>query len=144
MKIIGVYCPYCGENTLFDKDSGKKQCFCVHCGKQIVLDDEVIRSEPGGRIINEANPQDVDIKDQIRLKELEADKRHDIHRLIRFLVPFVVVALYILGFAIFVVIPFQSEGVSPQTLLLSTGYLCVGIFGFGSDMFKNRKDRDHK
>lgn len=144
MRIIGVYCPYCGGNSLFDKDSGKKHCFCVHCGKQIVLDDEVIHSSYAERIMNESQPRDIDIKDQIRLKELEADKRHDTHRLIRSIIPFVVGALYALGFVIFVVFPLQAEGLSSKMLLILSGYICVGVFGFNSDWFKEKKDRNNK
>ena len=144
MRIVGVYCPYCGGNTLFDKDSGKKHCFCVHCGKQIVLDDEVIHSSYAERIMNESQPRDIDIKDQIRLKELEADKRRDTHRLIRSIIPFVVGALYVLGFVLFFVVPFMNDGFSSKLLIFACFYLTIGIFAFDSDKFKDRKNRSKR
>ena len=71
MKIIGVHCPYCGGAVKFDVDAGKKSCFCVHCGQQIILDDEVIRTEHVERKIDEARIHEADINERIRLKELE-------------------------------------------------------------------------
>lgn len=71
MKIIGVHCPYCGGAVKFDIDAGQKSCFCVHCGQQIILDDEVIRTEHIERHIDEARIHEADINERIKLKELE-------------------------------------------------------------------------
>ena len=71
MKIIGVHCPYCGGAVKFDVDAGQKSCFCVHCGQQIILDDEVMRTEHVERHIDEARIHEADVNERIRLKELE-------------------------------------------------------------------------
>ena len=54
MKIHAFHCPYCGGNIKFDLDSGRKFCFCTHCGQQVILDDEVIRTEHTEKIIDYA------------------------------------------------------------------------------------------
>ena len=86
MKILALHCPYCGGTIKFDLDKGKKFCFCVHCGQQVILDDEVIRTEHTERKIDEARIKEADVKAQIELekfriyeKELEAyDRRKKI------------------------------------------------------------------
>lgn len=70
MKVIGIHCPYCGGNIKFDIDIGNKQCFCIHCGQQIILDDEVIRTEHTERTVDEARIHEANVNERIRLKEL--------------------------------------------------------------------------
>ena len=62
MNIKAFYCPHCGGNIKFDIDSGKKSCFCIHCGQQIILDDEVVRTEHTERYIDYARIEEAKIK----------------------------------------------------------------------------------
>ena len=75
MKVIGVHCPYCGGNIKFDLDSGRKHCFCVHCGQQILLDDEVIRTEYREVKVDEARIKEADVQAQIELEKLKVYER---------------------------------------------------------------------
>ena len=75
MKVIGVHCPYCGGNIKFDLDSGKKHCFCIHCGQQIILDDEVIRTEHREVKVDEARIKEADVQAQIELEKLKVYER---------------------------------------------------------------------
>ena len=70
MKILGLHCPYCGGTIKFDIDTGKKHCFCVHCGQQVILDDEVIRSEHVEIRRDEARIREADVKATIELERL--------------------------------------------------------------------------
>ncbi len=78
MKILGIHCPYCGGNIKFDIDSGKRHCFCVHCGQQIILDDEVIRTEHVEIKRDETKIHEADVNERIRLKELEMEENRRI------------------------------------------------------------------
>lgn len=95
MKVVGIHCPYCGGNIKFDLDVGKKSCFCVHCGQQIILDDEVIRTEHVEIKRDEARIHEADIKERIRLKELEleAEERKRASRLFKFKVIVTIIML---------------------------------------------------
>ena len=103
MKVVGIHCPYCGGNIKFDLDVGKKSCFCVHCGQQIILDDEVIRTEHVEIKRDEARIHEADIKERIRLKELEieAEERKKASKLFKFKV---IVTIIMLAMEIFFIV----------------------------------------
>ena len=144
MTIKRIYCPYCGGSIKFDIDSGNKHCFCLHCGRKIILDDEDVYTNNYGETYGNTRNRNADIKDQIRLKELEADASNSKQKLIKYIITFVVGSLYVLGFVFIAVIPYLNGGFSSQLLLISTLYLTAGIFAFDSDKFKDRKKRNRK
>lgn len=82
MKIVGLHCPYCGGTVKFDLDTGIKHCFCIHCGQQMILDDEVIRTEHIERKIDEAKIREVDAKARVELEQLRLYEKSldDYHR----------------------------------------------------------------
>ena len=134
MKIIGVYCPYCGKITKFDINSGKKQSFCLHCGQRIILDEEVLYTKSG---MNQANAEE-----SVRLKELEISEKQHKQKMVSIILRIVVGALYVLG--LFMLIqPILNEGISSGTLLVCTLYLMAGMYGFNPGMFSN-KDKNKK
>lgn len=91
-----------------------------------------------------SDTNDSDLKDQIRLKELEVEEQRNKQRLIKFVITFVVGALYVLGFVLLFVVPFMNDGFSSQLLIFACFYLTIGIFAFDSDKFKDRKNRSKR
>ena len=70
MQVKAFYCPHCGGTIKFDLESGRQSCFCLHCGQQVILDDEVVRSEHTEIKRDEARIKEADVKAQIELEEL--------------------------------------------------------------------------
>lgn len=58
MNLKALYCPNCGGTVKYDIDSGKKSFFCIHCGSQILIDDDIIRTEHKEVIVDEAKIQE--------------------------------------------------------------------------------------
>ena len=58
MNLKALYCPNCGGTVKYDIDSGKKRFFCIHCGSQILIDDDIIRTEHKEVIVDEAKIQE--------------------------------------------------------------------------------------
>ena len=71
MKLLSLYCPYCGGAFKFDPDTGKQFCYCAHCGQQIVIDDEVKRIEIKTEHRDEAKIHATDVHAQLELERLK-------------------------------------------------------------------------
>ena len=68
MKLKSLYCPSCGGSINIDIDSGRKTAFCIHCGQQIVIDDEVLRSEHTDVLIDQARIKEADVEAQLEVE----------------------------------------------------------------------------
>ena len=71
VKVISFKCPDCSANLSVDGEL--KQCFCQYCGAKILIDD-------GSTIhkyhkIDEARIKEAEVKELIRLKELEIEEK---------------------------------------------------------------------
>lgn len=82
MKVIGVHCPYCGGTVKFDIEAGQNHCFCIYCGRQIILDDEVKKTEHTRIIVDQARLKEIELKEkqlaadiQLKEKQLEEERR---------------------------------------------------------------------
>lgn len=64
MKLQALHCPYCGGTVKIDLEANNKSCFCIHCGQQIIIDDEVKRSEYKEVIEDVAKVKEVEYKEK--------------------------------------------------------------------------------
>ncbi len=65
MKLQALHCPYCGGTVKIDLEANNKSCFCIHCGQQIIIDDEVIKTEHTEIKRDEARIKEADVNAQI-------------------------------------------------------------------------------
>ena len=67
MKFIVKECPKC--HAPIEEQSR----FCSHCGTAVLLDDEATRSKYTYQKVDDARIREADVKEKIRLKELEIE-----------------------------------------------------------------------
>ena len=72
MKLISLQCPYCGGSFQFNSN-GHSIAYCSHCGQKVLIDDEVKRTEHKKIKIDVARIHEADVKEQIKLRELELE-----------------------------------------------------------------------
>ena len=65
MKLQASHWPYCGGTVKIDLEANNKSCFCIHCGQQIIIDDEVIKTEHTEIKRDEARIKEADVNAQI-------------------------------------------------------------------------------
>ena len=76
MNIIKLSCANCNGNTDVKITDGQKFLFCPYCGQKYMVDDgkiyiEINRTE---RKIDEARIKEAEVREKIRLKELEMEE----------------------------------------------------------------------
>lgn len=139
MKILGIYCPYCGGNIKFDIESGKKSCFCVHCGQQIILDDEVIRSEHIEIKRDEARIKEAEIKREIKMRELDIQsKDNTFHSILKWF--WLVITLILIIITVLILFFGGDKSASGWEYgVLFAGYIAAPISGaLGYAAFKKK------
>lgn len=76
VKIISLKCPECNANISIEKD--RKYCFCQYCGTKIIIDDgSTVHTY---RKIDDARIKEAEVKEAVRLKELEIKERKQISK----------------------------------------------------------------
>ena len=68
MKLVAKECPKC--HAPIDSQSR----FCSHCGTSMLFDDEAARSKYTYQEVDDARIKEADVKETIRLKELEIEQ----------------------------------------------------------------------
>ena len=71
MKIISLKCPECNATLSIEGD--RKYCFCQYCGTKILIDDG--STTHTYRKVDEARIREADVKENIRLRELEIEEK---------------------------------------------------------------------
>ena len=69
MKLVSIKCPECSANL--NVEEGRKQCYCSYCGAEIMLENE---NEQIYRRIDDAKVKEAEVKEKVRLKELELEE----------------------------------------------------------------------
>ena len=126
IKMVSVVCPECRANLEIDRN--RKMCYCQYCGTKILIDDG--STTHTYRKVDEARIKEAEIREVIRLKELEIEekRREASERTKRFKV-FVSSILGIVGI-IFFVIGFLGGEASgdPDSAIYSLAF--IGFFCF--------------
>lgn len=75
MKLKSLKCPECNANIKIDE--GRKSCFCTYCGCSILVDDEstTVNYNHTYTKRDEAKIREIELKETIRLKQLENEVR---------------------------------------------------------------------
>lgn len=68
MKLVANNCPKCQAPL------GENAHFCAHCGTQIMVDDEALHHKFTYQQVDNARIHEADVKEKIRLKELEIEQ----------------------------------------------------------------------
>ena len=71
INTISLKCPECNANLSVDESL--KQCFCQYCGTKIMLDDG--STNYVYRKVDEARIKEAEIRENIRLRELELEEK---------------------------------------------------------------------
>ena len=76
IKLLAIKCPECGATL--DIEEGRKQLFCSYCGSKVLVEND---NEYIYRRVDEARIREAEVKEKIRLRELEMEeakqKQHD-------------------------------------------------------------------
>ncbi len=96
MKLQSMYCPYCGGNIKVDFEDVQKSCFCIHCGQQIIIDDEVTKTEHKEILVDQAKIQKELVSLEKKKIEFEEKKREERFAIIAFFVFIGILALVII------------------------------------------------
>ena len=134
IKMISLKCPECDASLSVDGEL--KQCFCQYCGTKIMIDDG--STSHTYRTVDEARIKEAEIKESIRLKELELEeKRYTDKKKAKSFKVKVSIALAIIG-VILMIIGFLGEG---ETFALAViGMWCCLAIAF----LWNNNDKDKK
>lgn len=125
MKMISFECPKCKANLKIEAD--KKMAFCLYCGHQIYLDDEVKRSEHIERKIDDARIKEAETKKVLKLKELEYKERTDKRE--KKYSAFLLLFLFLISIGlIFVGTWFDKQSAKEAARMESQGYLSAGNY----------------
>ena len=78
MKLKSLKCPECNANIVIEEN--RKTCFCTYCGCSILIDDEstTINHNYTYTERDEARIREVELKEMVRLKELENEEKQKI------------------------------------------------------------------
>ena len=129
MKLMKLYCPSCGANVNYDVDSGKKSFFCLHCGSQILVDDEVIRTEHKEIYVDEAAIKKAYYDNAVKQKKLEL-KEKEIQRKTKIFKLKIIISLC-LALATIVSIVLLCIGIKTISIeLMLVGVILASLFGF--------------
>ena len=74
MKLVSLYCPSCRASLKIDASTKKNYCYCMHCGQQIYIDDEVKRTEHRQIIEDVAKIKEVDYKEKLEYERYQVYK----------------------------------------------------------------------
>ena len=69
MKLVSIKCPECSANL--DVEEGRKHIYCSYCGAEIMLENE---NEKVYRKIDDARLKEAEVREKVRLKELELEE----------------------------------------------------------------------
>lgn len=73
VRMIAVKCPEC--NAQLKIKEGHRECYCAYCGAKIIVDD----GSTTKTFRDEARIKEAEVKEQIRLKELELEMDERLH-----------------------------------------------------------------
>lgn len=122
VRLLAVKCPECGAKL--DIEEGRKQLFCSFCGAKVLAtnDNEYIY-----RKVDEARIKEAEIRETIRLKELEMeDSKLKQHESLRKMLTYLWVASIIIIGAICIYEWASTDVMSALFVLLYAGGPIVG------------------
>lgn len=138
IKMVSVVCPECRANLEIAPD--RKMCYCQYCGTKVMIDDG--STTHTYRKIDEARIKEAEIKEVIRLKELELEEKKRIASertkifkgLLKTLKILFSIILGIIG-ALFIALGFSfgaGSGNADSSVYFVTiiGFICIAVIVF--------------
>lgn len=130
VKLVSLKCPECGANINIESD--RKECFCQYCGTKILIDD----GNTTTTYRDEARIKEAEVKEQIRLKELELEKEECFNKQKTFKIKIIIsIVLGILATVLLIIDSLSLPGIFAIMAIL---YIWINDF-YQNDNNKKKK-----